>query len=70
MRQFIPFEDDWDAFESLCSGTLIPYRVGLVCANEPALDTQIAGSLSPLAFSAPPVRVSGGATLPVDSPST
>jgi hypothetical protein len=70
MRQFIPFEDDWDAFESLCSGSLVPYRVGLVCAHEPALDTKHTRVQSPLGFSALPLRVPGGAALPVDSPST
>jgi hypothetical protein len=30
MRQFIPFEDDWDALENLRPEDLIPYRVGLL----------------------------------------
>ncbi|MEO8988339.1 MAG: hypothetical protein ABI293_09970 [Rhodanobacter sp.] len=32
MLQFIPFEDDWDALESLRPEDLIPYRVGLLPA--------------------------------------
>ncbi len=30
MRQFIPFEDDWDALENLRPEDLIPYRSGLL----------------------------------------
>ncbi|HTV85253.1 MAG TPA: hypothetical protein VME63_07600 [Dyella sp.] len=36
MQQFIPFEDDWDALEQMRPDALIPYRVGLVQAHEPA----------------------------------
>lgn len=36
MQQFVPFEDDWDAYESMCQGALVPYRIGLICAREPA----------------------------------
>jgi hypothetical protein len=36
MQQFVPFEDDWDAYESMRPGALVPYRIGLVCAREPA----------------------------------
>jgi hypothetical protein len=30
MKQFIPFEDDWDALENLRPEDLIPYRVGFL----------------------------------------
>lgn len=30
MRQFIPFEDDWDLLETLGTADLIPYRTGLL----------------------------------------
>lgn len=30
MRQFIPFEDDWDVLENLRPEDLIPYRVELL----------------------------------------
>jgi hypothetical protein len=33
MRQFIPFEDDWDALERL-GPTLIPYHVGVPCQHD------------------------------------
>lgn len=36
MQNFVPFEDDWDAYESMCPGALVPYRIGLICAREPA----------------------------------
>lgn len=29
MQQFIPFEDDWDALESLDPSALIPFRIDL-----------------------------------------
>ena len=31
MKQFIPFEDDWDALEQLAPLRLVPYQVGLPC---------------------------------------
>ena len=37
MLRFIPFEDDWDAFERMRPEDFIPYRVGLL--PEPALAT-------------------------------
>jgi len=30
MRQFIPFEDDWDALSKLRLEDLVPYRVGML----------------------------------------
>jgi len=30
MRQFIPFEDDWDALAKLRLEDLVPYRVGML----------------------------------------
>lgn len=65
MRQFIPFEDDWDAFESLCAGTLIPYRVGLVCVHEPVVSTQAPA----LVFNTQSVCAPIGVALSVDSSS-
>jgi alpha-D-ribose 1-methylphosphonate 5-triphosphate synthase subunit PhnH len=50
MRQFIPFEDDWDLLKTLSPHDLIPYRVGLLGAqNAPdrsatlAANTPVAG---------------------------
>ncbi len=34
MRQFIPFEDDWDLLKTLSPHDLIPYRVGLLAAQD------------------------------------
>lgn len=34
MRQFIPFEDDWDLLKTLSPHDLIPYRVGLLGAQD------------------------------------
>lgn len=33
MRQFIPFEDDWDTLERLDPSRLVPYQVGLPCQH-------------------------------------
>ena len=44
MLQFIPFEDDWDAFERLRPEELIPYRVGLL--PEPASPTTASTALA------------------------
>jgi hypothetical protein len=45
MLQFIPFEDDWDAFERMRPGDLIPYRVGLL--PEPAPEAPVAPATTP-----------------------
>lgn len=31
MKQFIPFEDDWDVLEGLDPSKLVPYQVGVPC---------------------------------------
>ncbi len=36
MQQFIPFEDDWDALETLRPESLIPFRIGLPCTHDMA----------------------------------
>lgn len=53
MRQFIPFEDDWDLLETLGPDDLIPYRRGLLdvpaaadqsaafAANAPAVGVEV-----------------------------
>ncbi len=34
MKQFIPFEDEWDALENLRPDQLIPYHVGIPCRHD------------------------------------
>lgn len=36
MQQFIPFEDDWDALETLRPESLIPFRIGVPCTHDMA----------------------------------
>jgi len=31
VKQFVPFEDDWNVLEGLDLSRLIPYKVGLPC---------------------------------------
>jgi hypothetical protein len=33
MQEFIPFEDDWSALDSLDIGRLVPYQVGRNCLH-------------------------------------
>lgn len=68
MRQFIPFEDDWDVLENLRPEDLIPYRVGL-------LDVTGAGAQrtvprSPSIFSSSPTCTPMRRAVPADSSST
>jgi len=39
MKQFIPFEDDWDALERLDPSRLVPYQVDLPCQHSAAQRT-------------------------------
>jgi len=54
MRQFIPFEDDWDALAQLSPEALIPYRVGLL--RTPDTLAQRTAPTSPSTFSSSPAR--------------
>src|SRR5690348_332606 len=39
MKQFIPFEDDWDVLERLDASRLVPYQVDLPCERGAAQRT-------------------------------
>jgi len=54
MRQFIPFEDDWDALEQFSLEALIPYRVGML--GKPGTMAQPNVPASPSIFNAAPLR--------------
>ncbi len=54
MRQFIPFEDDWEALEHLSPSDLMPYQVGVPCRHELA-EAQCTGPISPSTVSTSPV---------------
>ncbi|HET6555117.1 MAG TPA: hypothetical protein VFG49_16450 [Dyella sp.] len=47
MKQFIPFEDDWDALENLRPEMLIPYHVGVPCRHDLAANDGHAAPTSP-----------------------
>lgn len=69
MRQFIPFEDDWDALSSLRPEDLIPYRVGLLDkSNNPAAQRTV--PISPSIFNSSPACAPIRCAVPADSSST
>jgi hypothetical protein len=68
MRQFIPFEDDWDALERLRPEDLIPYRVGLL--DRSATIAQRAVPASPSIFSSSFAPAPMRCTVPAESSST
>lgn len=68
MRQFIPFEDDWDVLESLRPEDLIPYRVGMLDAGGASAQRTV--PISPSIFSSSPCRTPMRCTAPADSSST
>lgn len=51
MKQFIPFEDDWDALEQLAPLRLVPYQIGLPCQRGAAQRT---APMSPSTVSSSP----------------
>ena len=68
MRQFIPFEDDWDVLASLRPEELIPYRVGML--NRSGLAAQRTGPMSPSILSSSPAFAPMRRAVPADSSST
>jgi len=68
MRQFIPFEDDWDVLENLRPEELIPYRVGML--GIPGALVQRTGPTSPSIFSTSPAVAPMRRAVPADSSST
>lgn len=68
MKQFIPFEDNWDALENLRPEDLIPYRVGLLEGRNPA--DQRTGPTSPSIFNTSPACAPMRLAVPADSSST
>jgi hypothetical protein len=68
MKQFIPFEDNWDALENLRPEDLIPYRVGLIEGRLTA--GQRTGPTSPSMVSTSPVCAPICLVVPAASSST
>jgi hypothetical protein len=68
MKQFIPFEDDWDVLENLRPEDLIPYRVGFLDRrNTPAQRTV---PTSPSIFNTSPACAPMRVAVPADSSNT
>ncbi|TAM58155.1 MAG: hypothetical protein EPN49_13765 [Rhodanobacter sp.] len=65
MRQFIPFEDDWDALERFSLEALIPYRVGLL--SKPGTMAQPTVPASPSVFNAAPLHTPTSRAVSADS---
>lgn len=71
MKQFIPFEDDWDMLEALHLEALIPYRVGLpIDPIATRADAQSTAPNWPAIASVSPSRAPIRLTVPADSSST
>ncbi len=68
MKQFIPFEDNWDALENLRPEDLIPYRVGFV--EERNLSVQRMGPISPSMLSVSPACAAMRLAVPAESSNT
>lgn len=68
MRQFIPFEDDWDALASLRTEDLIPYRIGLLDKSGPVAQRTV--PTSPSIFSSSPTCAPIRCAVPAASSST
>ncbi len=68
MKQFIPFEDDWDALENLRLEDLIPYRVGFVDSRKESAHCAV--STSPSIFNTSPDCAPMRLAVPAESSST
>ena len=67
MKQFIPFEDDWDMLERLEPSRLVPFQVGLPCQRGAVQRT---APMSPSTVSSSPVSTPMRRTVPAGSSST
>ncbi|MDE2308112.1 MAG: hypothetical protein KGJ97_07470 [Xanthomonadaceae bacterium] len=65
MRQFIPFEDDWDALERLSLEALIPFRVGMLGKSDAMAQATVPAASS--VFGAEPLRVPMSRAVPAES---
>ena len=73
MRQFIPFEDEWDVLERVGLDALVPYRLGLAGASgfQPVpREAQRTGPMAPSMDSVSPIRASMRRAVPADTSST
>lgn len=68
VKQFIPFEDDWDNLAGLHPEDLVPYRAGMLRDSGPA--DQRTGPMSPSIFSSSPDAAPMRRAVPADSSST
>ena len=68
MRQFVPFEDDWEALAMHAAPHLVPYRAGLPCLRD-ALAHRTAPT-SPSTPSTSPASTPIRRAVPADSSST
>ncbi len=71
MKQFIPFEDEWDLLDRVAIESLSPYRVGLPCRHRLAeRATQRAVPGSPFTSSGSPTCTPIRAAVPAGSSRT
>ena len=67
MKQFIPFEDEWDMLDRLDPSRLVPYQVGLPCQRGAGQRT---APMSPSTFSSSPDSTPMRRAVPAGSSST
>ncbi|SEJ15437.1 hypothetical protein SAMN04487997_2565 [Frateuria terrea] len=67
MKQFIPFEDDWDVLERLDASRLVPYQVDLPCERGAAQRTV---PISPSTVSSSPASAPMRRAVPAGSSRT
>lgn len=68
MRQFIPFEDDWDALANLRLEDLVPYRPGIL--GDGCKKIQRTAPTAPSTFNSSPICTPTRLAVPAESSST
>ena len=68
MKQFIPFEDEWDVLERLDPSRLIPFQLGLPCQHGAAAQRTV--PMSPSTVSSSPACAPMRRAVPAGSSST
>lgn len=68
MRQFVPFEDDWETLATLDAPHLVPYRAGVPCLRD--VLAQCTAPTSPSTPNTSPASTPIRRAVPADNSST